>query len=83
MTCIQAFHCLEAKLLCVQAQCSEQQVNEYFMRMRSSVRGYLLKLQRKASGKPTGSHGTPASPGIPSAAVGNQDLGKSFTVGAC
>ena len=54
-----------------QVKCSEAQVREYFTRLRSSVRNFMQKLQRKASGVPVGSHAAPAASGIPSATPGS------------
>ena len=51
-----------------QAGCSDAQVREYFGRLRSSVRSFIQRFQRKTLGIAVGSHAAPAAPGIPAGA---------------
>ncbi|KAK9829992.1 hypothetical protein WJX72_009093 [[Myrmecia] bisecta] len=55
----------EAWGVAAQVGCQEEQVRTYFTKLRSSVRSFIQRMQRKASGKPTGSHASPAAPGVP------------------
>ena len=58
--------------LFAQANCSERQVQEFFTRLKKSVRDFLHKLQRKSYDIPAGSHAMPAAPGIPSSSIPQQ-----------
>ena len=53
----------------LQVGCSERQVQDYFARLRKTVRDFLHRLQKKTWDVPTGSHSLPSAPGIPSAAA--------------